>query len=68
MFNMKAAQINKYGGNDVVEINQNASLPPNPSPDIILVEGKAAGVNTVDWKIREGHMRQMMKLQFRFTI
>lgn len=68
MFNMKAAQINKYGGNDVVEINQNASLPPNPSPDIILVEVKAAGVNPVDWKIREGHMQEMMKLQFPSTL
>jgi NADPH:quinone reductase-like Zn-dependent oxidoreductase len=49
---MKAAQINRYGGSEVVEINQNIPLPANPSPEKILVDIKATGVNPVDWKIR----------------
>lgn len=65
---MKAAQINRYGGSEVVEINQNAPLPQNPSPDKILVGIKAAGVNPVDWKIREGLMQQMTQLQFPSTL
>jgi len=52
---MKAAQINKYGGSEVVEINKNA---PKPAvlPGQLLVEVYAAGVNPIDWKIREGYI------------
>lgn len=52
---MKAAQINKYGGSEVVEINNNA---PKPAvlPGQLLVEVYAAGVNPIDWKIREGYI------------
>jgi NADPH:quinone reductase-like Zn-dependent oxidoreductase len=65
---MKAAQINRYGGSEVIEINQNAPPPSKPSPDKILVGINAAGVNPVDWKIREGHMQQMVNLQFPSTL
>jgi len=52
---MKAAQINKYGSSEVVEINNNA---PKPAvlPGQLLVEVYAAGVNPIDWKIREGYI------------
>jgi alcohol dehydrogenase len=33
-----------------------------------LVSIKAAGVNPVDWKIREGYFQQMIPLQFPFTL
>ncbi len=64
---MKAAQINKYGGSEVVEINKNA---PNPtvSQGHLLIEVHAAGVNPVDWNIREGYMRQMVPLKFPATL
>ncbi len=67
---MKAVQISRYGGSDVVEINQNAPFPsaPKPLPNKILVGIKAAGVNPVDWKIREGHMQQMMNPKFPLTL
>lgn len=52
---MKAAQINKFGGSEVVEINKNAPKPV-VSPGRLLVEVYAAGVNPIDWKIREGHI------------
>jgi len=65
---MKAAQIDRYGDSKVVEIKQNAPPPPKPSTDKILVDIKAAGVNPVDWKIREGHMQQMIHLQFPSTL
>src|SRR3954447_25777032 len=64
---MKSAQINKYGGSNVIEINQN-TLSPKLLPDKILVDIKAAGVNPVDWKIREGHMQQMIHPQFPLTL
>jgi NADPH:quinone reductase-like Zn-dependent oxidoreductase len=53
--NMKAVQINKYGSDEVVEINKNAPKPAT-SPGQILVEVYAAGVNPIDWKIREGYI------------
>src|SRR3954465_13538644 len=64
---MKSAQINKYGGSNVIEINQN-TLSPKLLPDKILVDIKAAGVNPIDWKIREGYMQQMVQLQFPSTL
>jgi alcohol dehydrogenase len=64
---MKASQISKYGGSDVVVINKNATKP-TVSPGKVLVEVYAAGVNPVDWKIREGHMAKMMPLQFPATL
>ncbi len=64
--NTKAAQINKYGGSEVVEINKDAPKP-TLSAGKILIEMYAAGVNPVDWKIREGYMRQMA-IQFPMTL
>jgi NADPH:quinone reductase-like Zn-dependent oxidoreductase len=64
---MKSIQINKYGGNDVIEV-KNAASVPNPSSGKILVNVKAAGVNPADWKIREGYFQQMAPLQFPSTL
>ncbi len=65
---MKSAQIKSYGGSEVVEINQNTPATNDPSAGKVLVRIKAAGVNPVDWKIREGYMQQMMPLQFPSTL
>jgi alcohol dehydrogenase len=64
---MKSAQINGYGSSEVIEINQNT---PSPiiSPSKVLVELKAAGINPIDWKIREGYMKQVISLQFPSTL
>lgn len=64
---MKCAQIKRYGGSDVIEINQTTSTPNLAARDI-LVEIKAAGVNPIDWKIREGYMQQMIPIPFPSTV
>jgi alcohol dehydrogenase len=64
---MKSAQINTYGSSEVIEINQNTP-EPTISPGKVLVTIKAAGVNPVDWKIREGGMQQLIPLQFPSTL
>jgi len=64
---MKSAQINRYGRSEVIEINQNTPLL-NLSSEKILVDVKVAGVNPIDWKIREGYMKQMISLQFPSTL
>ena len=64
---MRSVQIKKYGSSEVIEINQSA---PEPIISVgkVLVIVKAAGVNPIDWKIREGYMQQMIQLQFPSTL
>jgi alcohol dehydrogenase len=64
---MKSAQINRYGGSEVIEINQNTP-EPTLSSGKVLVSIKSASVNPVDWKIREGAFQQMIPLQFPCTL
>jgi NADPH:quinone reductase-like Zn-dependent oxidoreductase len=55
---MKAVVINKYGGNDVVEVKE---MPrPAPGPDEVLIRVRAASVNPIDWKMRQGMFRGML--------
>ena len=64
---MKAIQINGYGDNSVVALNEKADRP-RVSVGKVLVEVHAAGVNPVDWKIREGYLKGMMTLVFPATL
>lgn len=64
---MKSAQFKRYGGSDVIEVNQTTPMPTLNAGNV-LVEIKAAGINPIDWKIREGYMQQMIKLQFPSTL
>jgi alcohol dehydrogenase len=64
---MKSAQITRYGDtSEVIEIRQTST--PNLSAGKVLVEVKVAGINPIDWKIREGYMQQMIRLQFPSTL
>ena len=51
---MKAERVHSFGGPDVLEL-ENVSRP-EPKKDEVLVHVRAAGVNPVDWKLREGHL------------
>ncbi|HEY2177658.1 MAG TPA: NADP-dependent oxidoreductase, partial [Caulobacteraceae bacterium] len=49
---MKAVCIHEFGGADVLRVED---LPrPEPGPGEVLIEVRAASVNPVDYKIREG--------------
>src|SRR5215469_3334350 len=51
---MKAVHIHQQGGPEVLRFED---VPrPEPSAHEVLVRVQAAGVNPVDWKIREGHL------------
>lgn len=63
---MKAAQINQYGGKEVVEILD--APKPVPNEEKIVVQIKAAGVNPADFKMRQGYFAKMVPLQFPVTL
>ena len=65
---MKSTQIRRYGGSEVVEINQITPALKDPPAGKVLVTVKAAGVNPADWKVREGYFQQMTPLQFPSTL
>jgi NADPH:quinone reductase-like Zn-dependent oxidoreductase len=57
---MKATQFKEYGEPDVlglVEVDK-----PHAGPGEIRIAVRAVGVNAMDWKVRAGHMREMMPM------
>lgn len=63
---MRAVQITAYGGPEVLAVNQVA--PPELGAGQLRVAVAATGVNPVDWKIRDGHMKDILQIPFPFTI
>ncbi len=63
---MKAAQFTKYGGPEVIEIQD---IPaPTPEKNQVLIQVYAATINPFDYKVRRGDMKTMMSLQLPLTL
>jgi len=63
---MKAVQMHDYGGAEVLVYGD---VPrPEPAKDEVLIRVEAAGVNPVDWKIRDGFGREFFGHQLPFTL
>lgn len=63
---MKAIQYHAFGGSEVIEVVE------IPSPEItqgneVLIKVKAASVNPLDMKIRQGFMQKMRPVELPFT-
>lgn len=59
---MKAIAIEQYGGPEVLRLME---LPkPAVLEKDVLIEIHAASVNPVDWKIREGYLKEMLHHRF----
>jgi NADPH:quinone reductase-like Zn-dependent oxidoreductase len=56
---MKAVRIHSYGGPQVL-VEENAPMP-KPSSGEVLIEVHAAGVNPIDWKVREGYAKEWLR-------
>ncbi|HAM52726.1 MAG TPA: NADPH:quinone reductase [Nitrospiraceae bacterium] len=52
---MKAVRIHQYGSPEVLVYED--VVRPRPGSGNVLVEVHAAGVNPIDWKVREGHAK-----------
>lgn len=64
---MKALQIVKYGVvKDSLSINEIAK--PSVKPNDILIEVKAVSLNPIDYKLMEGHLKDMVPLNLPCTI
>lgn len=64
---MRAVQIKNYGGNEVLEVNENVPKPI-PAKGQVLVEVHSASINPIDWKVRAGYLKEMVPLQFPATL
>ena len=59
---MKAIRIHNYGGPEVLQYED--APRPEPQAGEVLVRVLAAGVNPIDWKVREGHMKDFWPHKF----
>ncbi len=57
---MKAIRIHSYGGPEVLKFED--APRPVPAEDEVLIKVYAAGINPVDWKIRQGYMKDLFRL------
>ena len=65
MATMTAVRFHKYGGPNVLQLEQVER--PDPGPEQVLVRVHAASVNPVDWKLREGALKGMFEVLFPST-
>ncbi|HEV2401630.1 MAG TPA: NADP-dependent oxidoreductase [Candidatus Sulfotelmatobacter sp.] len=62
----KAIQITQYGGSEQLKYEE--IQLPEIGPGHVLVKVRYAGVNPVDWKTREGYMKQVRPVSFPLTL
>ncbi len=63
---MKAIRIHQYGDASTLKLEE---VPPlSISEDQILVRVRDAGVNPIDWKIRQGYLKNVMPAAFPMTV
>lgn len=59
---MRAITYSAFGGADALQVSD---LPdPHIGPDVMVIEVRAAGLNPVDYKIREGYLEGLIDTQF----
>lgn len=62
---MQVVRVYRYGGPGELKLEQ--VQRPEPQANEVLVRVHAAGVNPVDWKIREGWLKDIRPMQFPYV-
>jgi len=58
---MRSILLRNYGGESAVQVAE--SPVPVAAPGQVLVRVRAAGINALDWKVREGYVRDAFPLE-----
>ncbi|KAI8846644.1 chaperonin 10-like protein [Chytridium lagenaria] len=61
---IKAAAFSRYGGPEVLDIISIPTPQLTPTDDAVLIKVSYAGINPVDYKVREGHLSALLGLPF----
>lgn len=59
---MKALRFHEYGGPEVLRFDEDVPVP-TPGPGEVQIKVSGSGVNPIDWKLREGHLREWIPLE-----
>ncbi|TWT26366.1 NADP-dependent oxidoreductase [Planomicrobium sp. CPCC 101110] len=59
---MKAIVIDQYGG--IEELKEREVGRPAINDDQVLLEVHATSINPIDWKLREGYLKEMLPFEF----
>ena len=63
---MRAQLYSRYGGPEVLELRRDQPTPV-PGPGEVLVEVLASSINPVDWKVRRGNLKRVLRPSFPVT-
>src|SRR5699024_10996431 len=59
---MKAIVIDQYGGKE--QLKERDMPMPKIADNQVLLEVHATSINPIDWKLREGYLKEMQPLEF----
>lgn len=59
---MRAVIIEAYGGKE--KLKESDVPMPKPGDHQVIVKEKATSINPIDWKLREGYLKEMMPWEF----
>ncbi|MBU2869574.1 NADP-dependent oxidoreductase [Colwellia sp. E2M01] len=63
---MRAVRIHQYGGIEALQVDQIDK--PTINADDVLIEVKASSINPVDWKIRQGYLKDFIPYELPLTL
>ena len=58
----QAITLTRFGGAEATQLS--TTQIPDAAPGLVVVRVRAAGVNGLDWKIRQGYLRDVMPTVF----